>query len=69
MLHDEHRLFDKTGRSFIITHNLKGRNIKEWENQFKENDTYRKQKRKKKQRAANILVRNILEGWKERRYS
>jgi hypothetical protein len=46
MLHDEHRLFDSNGRSFIITHNIKGRNIKEWEQQFNENETYRKQKRK-----------------------
>src|ERR1017187_4724480 len=47
MLHDEHRMFDKTGRSFVITHNLKGKNIKDWERQFNENETYRKQKRKK----------------------
>ncbi len=48
MLHDEHRLFDANGQSFIVTHNLKGKNIKEWEQQFKENYAYRKQKRKKK---------------------
>jgi hypothetical protein len=46
MLHDEHRLFDTKGRSFILTHNIKGKNIKEWEEQFNENETYRKQKRK-----------------------
>ncbi len=46
MLHKKERMFDETGRSFIITHNIIGKNIAEWENQFKENETYRKQKRK-----------------------
>lgn len=58
MLHDKHRLFDTKGRSFIITHNLKGNNIKTWENQFKENDTYRKQKRKK-----NVFVTHEILSW------
>jgi hypothetical protein len=46
MLHKKERMFDETGRSFIITHNIVGKNINEWEVQFKENETYRKQKRK-----------------------
>lgn len=41
MLHDKSRLFDKTGRSFIVLHNLKGNSIKEWEKQFMENETHR----------------------------
>jgi hypothetical protein len=58
MLHDEHRLFDTNERSFIITHNIKGRNIKEWEQQFNENETYRKQKRKD-----NVFVFHDLLSW------
>jgi hypothetical protein len=46
MLHKKDRMFDETGRSFIITHNLVGKNIKEWEEQFMENESHRKQKRK-----------------------
>ena len=45
MLHDKDRLFDKDGKSFAITHNLKGNSIAEWEKQFKENETYRQRKR------------------------
>jgi Relaxase/Mobilisation nuclease domain len=41
MLHDKDRLFDKDGRSFIVTHNLKGNTIKSWEKQFLENETHR----------------------------
>ncbi len=46
ILHHEGRLFNEQGRSFIITHNLKGKNINDWEKQFIENEKYRKQKRK-----------------------
>jgi hypothetical protein len=45
MLNDEGRLFDKEGRSFAITHNLKGNSIEEWERQFKNNEHYRLRKR------------------------
>jgi hypothetical protein len=41
MLHDKDRLFDKDGRSFIVTHNLKGNTIKSWEKQFLENESHR----------------------------
>ena len=58
MLHDEHRLFDTSGRSFIFTHNIKGNNIKDWEQQFILNDTYRKQKRKK-----NVFVTHEMLSW------
>lgn len=45
MLHDEGRLFNKEKRSFVITHNLKGNTINQWEQQFKENETFRIRKR------------------------
>ena len=45
MLYDEDRLFNKEKRSFVITHNLKGNTISQWEKQFKENEIYRKRKR------------------------
>lgn len=45
MLNDKDRLFDKDGKSFAITHNLKGNSIAEWEKQFKENETHRQRKR------------------------
>jgi hypothetical protein len=38
-------LQNKEKRSFIITHNLKGKRIKQWVEQFKTNETYRKIKR------------------------
>src|ERR1700733_9647885 len=46
MLLGEHRLFNEKGRSFVITHNVKGNSLKSWKDQFAENDTYRKRKRK-----------------------
>jgi len=46
MLHDEGRLYDKGKKSFVITHNLKGNSINHWEKQFKENETFRKLRRK-----------------------
>lgn len=45
MLHDEERLFNKEKRSFVITHNLKGNTINQWEKQFKENEIFRIRKR------------------------
>ena len=45
MMNDKGRLFDKEGRSFAITHNLKGNSIEEWERQFKTNEQYRLIKR------------------------
>jgi hypothetical protein len=58
MLHDKDRLFDSKGRSFVIAHNLKGNNLKEWEQQFIKNETYRKQKRKK-----NVFVTHEILSW------
>lgn len=46
LLSDENRLYDKGDRSFIITHNLKGRKIENWVTQFKENEKFRKRRRK-----------------------
>src|SRR4051812_16608192 len=46
MIHDKDRLFDKEGRSFAITHNLKGDNIDEWVRQYKANEEFRQRKRK-----------------------
>ena len=46
LLSDENRLYDKGNRSFIIAHNLKGRKIEKWVTQFKENEKFRKRKRK-----------------------
>ncbi len=46
MLNDENRLYDKGNRSFLITHNLRGKNIEKWVSQFKENEKFRKRKRK-----------------------
>ncbi len=46
MLNDENRLYDRGNRSFIIAHNLRGENIEKWVSQFKENEKFRKRKRK-----------------------
>ena len=45
MLNKKDRLFDEKGYSFCIAHNLKGNNINEWVNQYRENEKYRKLKR------------------------
>ncbi len=45
MIHDKDRLFDNSGHSFIITHNLKDSTVKEWDNQYKINEQFRKHKR------------------------
>lgn len=42
VVNDKDRLFDDKGRSFLITHNIMGIDIKEWIKQFKENETFRK---------------------------
>jgi hypothetical protein len=46
ILHDENRLYDRKNRSFFITHNLRGRRIEQLVEQFKENEKFRKRKRK-----------------------
>lgn len=46
MLNEKDRLFDENKNSFAITHNLKGKTVAEWENQYKANEEFRKCKRK-----------------------
>ncbi|CAN5355357.1 hypothetical protein BH11BAC1_BH11BAC1_23090 [soil metagenome] len=46
MLNNKDRLFDKDKSTFTITHNLKGRNIAAWVNQYKANEILRAHKRK-----------------------
>lgn len=46
MLKDGDKLHDKEKRTFVISHNLKGRTIDQWVKQYAENETYRKIKRK-----------------------
>lgn len=45
MINDKDRLFDSKGRSFAITHNLKGDSINKWVRQYKENEKLRLRKR------------------------
>jgi len=45
MVNDKDRLFDKEGKSFAITYNLKGDSIEEWDQQFRANEEYRQHKR------------------------
>ena len=45
MINDKDRLFDKSGNSFCVTHNLKGSEIEIWEKQLKQNEMHRKHKR------------------------
>lgn len=45
-LNEKKRLFDKEGRSFVVTHNLKGQSIDEWVQEYKVNETYRTHRRK-----------------------
>lgn len=58
MLHKKDRLFDREGKSFIVTHNLKGNSINEWEKQFKENEVFRTQRRKD-----SVLLRHEILSW------
>lgn len=46
MLGDKNRLFDEDKSSFTITHNLWGDDVKEWTEQYRENDTFRQRKQK-----------------------
>ena len=45
MLNDKDRLFDDTGYSFAISHNLKGNSINEWVKQYQKNEECRQHKR------------------------
>lgn len=43
---DKHQLYDPRGNSLLITHNIKGNSIEEFDRQLKLNESRRKQKRK-----------------------
>lgn len=58
MIHNKDRLLDKEGKSFTITHNLTGNNIKNWAEQYKENENYRSIKRKD-----SILLTHEILSW------
>ncbi len=58
MLNDKDRLSDKDNRSFLITHNLKGKGIDTWVKQFQQNETYRKRKRKN-----SVYVNHEILSW------
>ena len=58
MINDKDRLFDKEGRSFAITHNLKGNSIAQWEKQFKNNEQYRQRKR-----SDSVLLTHEILSW------
>jgi Relaxase/Mobilisation nuclease domain len=45
MIHDKDRLFDEKGKSFLLTHNVKGKNMDGWVRQFEKNETFRLRKR------------------------
>ena len=45
ILNDKDRLFDKSGKSFVTTQNLRGRSIEDWEMQLKANEIHRQRKR------------------------
>ncbi len=58
MLNDKERLSDKDSRSFLMTHNLRGKGIETWVKQFQENETYRKHKRKN-----SVYVNHEILSW------
>jgi ferredoxin-fold anticodon binding domain-containing protein len=58
MIHDKDRLFDKSGKSFAITYNLKGNSVDEWEKQFRDNELYRQRKR-----TDSVLLTHEILSW------
>ena len=46
MCESQDRLFDAKGKSFTITHNIRGKTTADWVKAFKENEKYRLRKRK-----------------------
>src|SRR5215204_5663195 len=46
LVHNKDRLFDATGKSMLVTHNLKGSTIDKWVPQFQRNEQFRLRKRK-----------------------
>ena len=47
MMNDKDRLLDSNGKNFVITHNMRGKSIDGWAQQFKENEKNRTRKRRK----------------------
>jgi len=45
IIHDKDRLFDEKGKSFLLTHNVKGKNMDSWVKQFEKNEIFRLRKR------------------------
>jgi hypothetical protein len=45
MVNDKDRLYDKDGHSFVITHNVKGDTIHDWDRQFRLNEQFRLHRR------------------------
>lgn len=56
MLDGKDRLFDNTGRSFSITHNLKGNSIENWLKQYQLNEQNRLRKRKDSVRITHEIL-------------
>jgi hypothetical protein len=61
MIDGQGRILNTTKQSFILTHNLKGSSIEQWDSQFKENEMFRLRKRKD----SVILTHEILSWHKE----
>lgn len=52
------RLFDKTGKSFVLAYNLKGNTIGEWEKQFRDNELHRLRRR-----TDSVLLTHEILSW------
>ena len=58
MLNDKDRLFDKEGRSFALTHNLKGDSITAWVKQFENNE-----KNRQRHRSDSVFLTHEIISW------
>lgn len=56
LINDKDRLFDSKGRSFVITHNIKGDSISAWVKQYQANEL----KRYRKRNDSNYLTHEII---------
>lgn len=56
MLDKEEKLFNREGKSFILTNHVKGNEIKQWVNEYKKNEQFRAHKRKNQ----NYLTHEII---------
>lgn len=61
LINDKDRLFDKKGRSFVLTHNIKGDSITAWVKQYQSNEL----KRYRKRNDSNYLTHEIISFHKE----